>query len=141
MQKISSILGSRELNGHAHFWPCPLKNHWNSFYHSWHCTSMPKITSFHQFILEIQSTLDSCDQASHTHLWPCTPSFFWSPLNLCEFVSTCKKSGYLIDWFWRYGWLKNLAVWLTDKILAHISETKNFINMGFAKGTNFIKQI
>ena len=38
MQKISSnykliqqILGSHELNGHAHLWPLPPKNHWNNF--------------------------------------------------------------------------------------------------------------
>ena len=38
IQKISSIhklihqiLGSHELNDHAHFWPGPPKNHWNNF--------------------------------------------------------------------------------------------------------------
>ena len=49
MQKISSIhkliqqiLGSNELNGHAHFLPCPSKNHWNNFQLSWISTRMQK---------------------------------------------------------------------------------------------------
>ena len=63
-------------------------------------------------------------------LWPGWPhpfltmTNFWSTFNLCEFVSTCKKSGYFIDLFWRYGWLKNPAIWLAENILAHISGTK-----------------
>ena len=69
MQKISSIhkliqqiLGSIELNDRAHFWPGPPKNHWNNCLLSWICTTMQKINSFHQFILEIQPLLESCDQ-------------------------------------------------------------------------------
>ena len=76
MQKISSIhkliqliLGSHELNNHTYFWPGPLKNHWNNFFISWICTTMQKISSFHQFILEIQSILESCEQTRHTHFW------------------------------------------------------------------------
>ena len=87
-----------------------------------------KISSFHQLILEIKSILESCDQAGHTH-----PKNFWSTFNLCEFVSTCKKSGYFIDLFWKYGWLKNPAIWLAENILAHISGTKIFPNMGFVQ--------
>ena len=46
--------------------------------------------------------------SDHVH-----PKIFWSTFNLCEFVSICKKSGYYIDLFWRYGWLKNLqSDWL-----------------------------
>ena len=62
MQKISSIhkliqqiLGYHELNDHTHFWPGPHKNHWNNSLLSWSCNTMQKISSFHQFILEIQS--------------------------------------------------------------------------------------
>ena len=83
MQKISSIhklilqiLGSQELNDHAHFWPGPPKNHWNNFLLSWICTTMQKISSFHQFILEIQPILESCDQTGHTHFWPCPSKKF-----------------------------------------------------------------
>ena len=77
MQNISSIhklipqiLGSHKLNDHAHFWPGPPKNHWNNFLLSWICTTMQKISSFHNFILEIQPILESCDQTGHTHFWP-----------------------------------------------------------------------
>ena len=136
MQKISSIhkliqqiLGSHELNDYTHFWPGPPKNHWNNFLLSWICTTMQKISSFHQFILEILPILESRDQTGHTHFWPCLLKNFWSTFNLYEFVSICKKSGYLFDLFCRYGWLKNPAIWLTENILAHISWTKIFPHM------------
>ena len=120
MQKISSIhkvvkqiLGSHVLNGKAYFWPHPPKNHWNNFYLSWFSTTMQKISSFHQFILETQSILESRDQTwSHPFLTMPNSKIFWSTFNLCEFVTTCKKSGYLINLFWKYGWLKNPAIWL-----------------------------
>ena len=75
-----------------------------------------------QFILSIHSwdtVLESRDQTGYTHL--------------CEFISTSKKSGYFIDLFWRSGWLENPAIWLAENILAHISGTKIFQNMGFVQ--------
>ena len=140
MQKISSIhtltfkiqqsLVSCKLSGQTYFWPHLLKNQWHDFKLSWICTSMQKITLFHPFIFEVQSILESHDQTSHTHFWPHPPKNFWSNFNLCEFVSTCKKPGYFTDLFWRYGWLNNPAIWLADNILAYISGTKLFPNMG-----------
>ena len=67
---IEQILGSHELNYHAHFWPGQPKNPWNKFLISWICTTMQKISSFHQFFLETQPILESCDQTDHTHFWP-----------------------------------------------------------------------
>ena len=140
MQKISSIhkliqqiLAYHELNDHTHFWPRPPKNHWNNFLLSWICTTMQKISSFHQFILEIQPILESRDQTGHTHSGHANPKFFWSTFNSYEFASTYKKSGYFIDLFWRYGWLKNPAIWLAENILVHISGTRIFPNMGFVQ--------
>ena len=62
---IQQILRSHELNGYAHFWPCPTKNHWNKFLLSWICTSRQKISLFHHLILEIQSNLEFHDQTGH----------------------------------------------------------------------------
>ena len=131
MQEISSIhkliqqiSGYHKLNDHAHFWLGPPKNHWNNFLLSSICTTMQK----NQFIPSIQ---ESHDQTGHTHFWPHQSKIFWSTFNLCEFVSSCKKSGYFIDLFWRYGWLKNPAIWLSENILAHVSGTKIFPNMAF----------
>ena len=50
-----------------------------------------------------------------------------------DFVPACKKSGYFINLFWRYVWLKNPAIWLAENILAHIFGTKIFPNMGFVQ--------
>ena len=61
------------------------------------------------------------------------PKRFWSTFDLCEFVSTCKESGYFITFFWRYSWLKNPAIWLAENILAHISGTKIFPIMPFVQ--------
>ena len=65
------------------------------------------------------------------------PQSFWSTFNLCEFVSTCQNSGYFIDLFWRYGWLKNPAIWLAVNILVHISGTKIFPNMDLRRNTAY----
>ena len=139
MQNISSIrkliqqvLWSHVLNGHIYFLPCPPKNHWNNFWLSWISTRMQKISSFRQFIHEIQAVVESYDQAGHTHFRPTHPNF-WSTFNLCKFVSTCKQSGYFIDLFWRYGWSKNPAIWLAENILAHVSGTEIFSKMWFVQ--------
>ena len=71
MEKSSSIhkliwqvLGSHELNGNAQTQKSLklLLAFLNLHQHA-------KISSFHQFILEIQSILESCDQTGHTHFW------------------------------------------------------------------------
>ena len=51
----------------SHFWLGTPKNHWNNFLLSWICTTMLNISSFHQFILEMQPILESCDQTAYTH--------------------------------------------------------------------------
>ena len=70
--------------------------------------SVPSIYSFH-----------SRDAVNFRVLWPDWPhsfltipslKIFFSPINLCKFVLKCKKSGYFIDLFWRYNWLKNPKV-------------------------------
>ena len=63
---------------------------------------------------------------------------FWSTFNLCELVSTYKKPGYFIDLFWRYGWLNNLAIWLTENILALIPGIKILPKYGTFAGTQQI---
>ena len=77
MQKVSwihklthQILWPHELNDYAYFWLSPPKNHWSNFLLSWICSTMQKISSFHQFILELQPILESCNQTDHTHFWP-----------------------------------------------------------------------
>ena len=118
LQKISSIykliqqiLGSHDLNNHARFWVSPPRNHWNNFKFSWICTNMQKISSFHSWdtinFLVTRLTTPISDNAHSKVLW--------STVNLCKFVSTCKKSRYFIDLFWRYGWL-NPAIWLAENI-------------------------
>ena len=73
------------------------------------------ISSLHLFILEIQSIL-------------------------CELVSACKKSGYFIDLFWRYGWLKkscNLIGW--EHFRPYLRD-KTFPKYGICAGTQQIIQ-
>ena len=127
---LKQILQFSELKSHAHFWPRPPKNHWSNFLLSWICNCIEKICLLHLYNLEIQSILESVTRLAtpifdHTH-----PKIFWSTCNLYEFVSTCKKSGYFIYFFWRYGWLRNTAIWLAENILAHISRKKISPKMG-----------
>ena len=132
MKKVSSIhkfiqeiLGSHELNNYTQLRPGPPKKHWNNFLLSWICATKQKISSFHQFILEIKPILESCNLTGHTISGHAYPKIFWSTFNLCKFVSTCKKSCYFIDLFWRYGWLKILqSDWL--RTFWAISQEQNF---------------
>ena len=61
------------------------------------------------------------------------PNIFWSIFNWREFVLTYKKTGRLIDLFWRYGWLKNPVIWLAENILGHVTGTKIFPNIRFVQ--------
>ena len=80
------------------------------------------------FILQIQTTRLVMPIFNNVH-----PKNFQSTFNLCELLSTCKKSGYFVELFWRYNWLKNPTIWLGENILAHISGTKIFSNLGFVQ--------
>ena len=44
----------------------------------------------------------------------------------------------MIGLIWRYGWLNDPAIWLTDKILANISRTKIFPNLVLCRNTTNI---
>ena len=99
------------------------------------CINIQKISLFHLFIPQIQSILESHRHTSHTHFWAYSktpifdhgkPKHFQSTFNFCEFVSTCKKWGCFLDWFWTNNWLKNLTNWLAESILAYTSGTRFF---------------
>ena len=93
---------------------------------------MQNISSSHQSILEVQSISESCDQTDHTHfLTISTQQIFDQLLIYVNLYQHAKKSGYFIDLFCRYGWLKNPAIWLAENILVHISGTKILLKMGF----------
>ena len=122
--KIHQILWTHELNGRAHFWPCPPKNHQRE---------LLAFMNLHQHGKKlahfIYSVLESGDQTGHAHFWPCQPKPFLSTFNLCEFILIWKKSDIFIDLVWRYGWWKYPTIWLAQNILAHISQTKIFPNV------------
>ena len=84
---------------------------------NWHALSHEQYYSKHHF-------LDICQCAS----------------NLCEFLSTCKKWGHFTYSFWRYGWLKNTAIWLAEHILAHVSVTNTFTNIGIKGALSGLRQ-
>ena len=104
--KIQQILGSHELNGHAWFLPMPTQK--SSKY-------VLAFLNLHQHVKnQFVASILSWDTVNFEVLWPDWPLIFdyahpkilWLLLNLCKFVSTWKKSGYSIDLFWRFGWLK-----------------------------------
>ena len=73
-QKISSIhkliqqmIGSCKLNGHAHLVITSTQKSLKLLLAFLNLHQHAKISSFHQFILEIQSILESFNQAGHTH--------------------------------------------------------------------------
>ena len=103
MQKISpihkliqQILGSHELNDHAHFRPGPTFTFLKfapTCQKSVHCiNSFLRYSQFQSPVTRLAIPI-----SDQTHLK------FFDQLLICEFVSTCKKSGYFINLFWRYG--------------------------------------
>ena len=69
----------------------------------------------------------------HPFLIMPTQKFFSQFLIYVNRYQHAKKAGYFTNLFWRYSWLKNPATWLAENILAHISETKIFPNMGIVQ--------
>ena len=123
-----SILESCDQTGHTHFWPCRPKEFVISFRFLWICINMQKVNLFHPFIFQIQSVLGSCDQTGYSH-----NKKFKSTFNFFEFLSTCKRWGCFINFFWRNNWFENPTIWLAETILVFISETRFFQNMGFVQ--------
>ena len=132
IHEIHHILDSRDLKGYTHFQPRPPNNYHHNFYLSWICITMQKIRLFHQ-CLERQPVLNPWTRVA-TSIFDLTyTNIFHSTFNFCEFVSTCKKSGYFITLFQRYIWLKNPVICLAQSILAHFSGTKLFRSTGFVQ--------
>ena len=107
--KIQQILGSHELNGHTHFLTTPTQKSLNQLLAFLNLQQHAK----NRFIPSIHSW-DTVNFRALRPDWPHpflsmpTQELFSSTFNLCEFFSSCKKSGYFGDFFWRYGWLKIL---------------------------------
>ena len=85
---------------------------------------MQKICSLHQFILEIQSNLESCVRLATLIFDLNTETFFDQFLIYVNFVSSYKKNSLIRS--------RDMA----ENILAHISGTKIFPNMGFEQEHN-----
>ena len=69
--------------------------------------------------------------------WPCfdyvQPKHLPTTFSFFEFLSTCKKWGCFIDLFRRNRLFKNPTIWLAKSILAYISVTRFFPNIGFVQ--------
>ena len=63
---------------------------------------------------------------------------FWPIFNICEFVSTCKKSGYFTDLFWRYGWLKKSCNQIGREQFGPYLRNQSFPKYGICAGTQEI---
>ena len=70
-------------------------------------------------------------------LWPDWPHPFLILLTP-KFFNQLSKSGYFIDLFWRYGWLKNHAIWLAENTYLR---NKHFLKYGIGAGTQKILYI
>ena len=105
----------------------------------------------HQFIPSIHSSVLWPDRLClYSFLGPMTrqampvfdhvyPKFFWSTSNFSELVSTCIKSGYFIDLFWRYGQWKNPAICLAEN--KNVSHEQKFPKYGICTGTQQIRTV
>ena len=100
-------------------------------------------SSFRQSILEFHH------MTGHIHFWPYQSLNFQCPFNLHEFARACKKSVNswdtvnlrvlrpdLLNLLWRNSSFRNYAIWLAESILAYISGTRFFPNIGFVQEHN-----
>ena len=88
-----------------------------------------KLHAKNQFIPSIHS----CDTVNFWLQWLDWPHTH-NHVSQNMWISTqWKKSGYLLDLFWRSGWLKIPAIWLAENILVHITRLKILSNMGFVQ--------
>ena len=70
--------------------------------------------------------------------WPCTPKMIVSTCGKLQCLSACQKYTSLFPAFLRYYILKNLAIWLTDSILANNSRTRILPVMGLVVKYQYI---
>ena len=129
-----AILQFQDQTGHTHFWPSPI------------CINIKR----NQFISFVHSS-DRVNFRVPSHDWPHRfwlhqPLNFQRPFNLHEFVPACKKSVNswdtvnlrvqrpdLLNLLWRNSSFRNYAIWLAESILAYISGTRFFPNIGFVQ--------
>ena len=101
---------------------------------------------FIPFAHSSQSNLESHHMTGHIHFWPNQPLNFQHCFNLHKFVPACKKSVNswdtvnfrvqrpdLLNLLWRNSSFRNYAIWLAESILAYISGTRFFPNIGFVQ--------
>ena len=106
--KIHQIIGSHEPKRQGHFWPHPPKNYWNNFKLFWICTSMEKVSLFHQFILEdsVNFTVSPITRLAAPIFDHANPNFFqltflaYSPV-FWAIIFFSKKSGSVTHKFLR----------------------------------------
>ena len=118
-----------------HFWSA-----FNCYESAWTCQKSDWL------ILQIESILESHHMTGHIHFWPHQPLNFQRPFNLHEFVPACKKPVNswdtvnlwvqrpdLLNMLWRNSSFRNYAIWLAESILAYISGTRFFPNIGLVQ--------
>ena len=135
MTRLASL-----ISDHTH----PI-NFWSAF-NCYKSASTCKKSVYSIFSFFRESILESHHMTGHIHFWPHQPQNFQCPFNLHEFVPACKKSVNswdtvnlrvqrpdLLNLLWRNSSFRNYAIWLAESILAYISGTRFFPNIGFVQ--------
>ena len=138
--EIQSILESQDQTGHTHFWSCPLNKYLDQ---------LLTVINLHQhaknkFIPFFHSS-DSVNFRVSSHDWPhpflttSTPKIFNICYNQLKSVNSWETVNFrvqrpdLLNLLWRNSSFRNYAIWLAESILAYISGTRFFPNIGFVQ--------
>ena len=129
--KIQQILGSHELKRNPYpkiieatfSFPKFVASCKKSVYSNCSFLRYINFTSISQTLRLITPILD------HSH-----PKFIDQNSFFFELVSTCKKSRYFNDLFWRFYYFIDTAIWLAESILTHIPGTR------FLTNTNYVQK-
>ena len=153
---MQQILASHELKPHSNFWPGPPKNQFLPSVHSsdtvnfrvsspdWPfpfstmlnpkmfnylliCVNLCQLASSS---LEKQSFSESRDQIGKTHFDNAQPRKIFNQLLIFANLYQHVKNYNLC---WRNGWFKSPGIWLAETVLAYISGTRFFPNIGFVQ--------
>ena len=115
----------------THFWPHSLKNHWSHLNFSWICIRKRTISLLYPFIVVIKPILAPRDQSVHIKFLLTNHKIFQSIFNFTNLYQYAKNQAYFINFFFRYNWPKNPAIWLAESINTNISETRFYLSMEF----------
>ena len=131
---ICSVLRNRQFYSSKTRLATPIFDHPQS------ASTLKEISLFHLFILQIESILESHHMTGHIDFLTTPPAKIFNvcynqlkSVNSWDTVNFRVQRPDLLNLLWRNSSFRNYAIWLAESILAYISGTRFFPNIGFVQ--------